>query len=195
MSDDAVKRAVVLVDGMNLFNNSKRAFGYSYPNYDVAKLANAICVRLGCKLAETGFYTGVPRQHIDPDRHHFWFAKSQAMRQSGVIVYTRPVRLTSPPLEKGIDLRIGLDALALAFRQAYDVLVILSTDQDFTEVSRYVREVEKEQQRNIRLVSAYPTSRSRNVRGINGMEQFPIYRELYDACIDPRDYRRRRKRD
>ncbi len=86
MSDDQLNRAVVLVDGMNLFNSAKRAFGYMYPNYDVAKLARVICAQLGCRLEETRFYTGVPRQQIDPERHHFWFAKSQAMEQSGVIV-------------------------------------------------------------------------------------------------------------
>ena len=78
MSDDQLNRAVVLVDGMNLFNSAKRAFGYMYPNYDVAKLARVICAQLGCRLEETRFYTGVPRQQIDPERHHFWFAKSQA---------------------------------------------------------------------------------------------------------------------
>ena len=193
MLDDVVNRAVVLVDGMNLFNNAKRAFGFSYPNYDVAKLARAICVQLGCQLEQTRFYTGVPMQRIDPARHHFWFAKSQAMRQAGVIVYTRPIRRTSPPQEKGIDLRIGLDALPLAFRRAYDALVIVSTDQDFTELNRYVQELAEEQGREIRLISAYPVG-NRNVRGINGMEQFHIARQLYDSCIDPRDYRPRRNR-
>ncbi len=194
MADDAAQRAVVLVDGMNLFNNAKRAFGYSYPNYDVAKLAGAVCDQLGVELAETRFYSGVPRQHIDPDRHHFWFAKSHAMRQSGVIVYTRPVRPTTPPLEKGIDLRMGLDALALAFRRAYDALVIFSTDQDFTELNRHVRKVAAEQHRHIRLICAYPTATGTRVRGISGMEQLPVTRATYDACMDPRDYRRRRRR-
>ncbi|MCY4474534.1 MAG: NYN domain-containing protein [Chloroflexi bacterium] len=193
MSGNETDRAVVLVDGMNLFNNAKRAYGYPYPNYDVVKLANAICGKIGCQLAETRFYTGVPAQRSEPDRHHFWFAKSQAMRQAGVIVYTRTVRQTSPPQEKGIDLRIGLDALALAFRRACDALAIVSTDQDFTELNRYVREVANEQGRKIRLISAYPVG-NQKVRGINGMEQLPIARKTYDSCIDPTDYRPRRKR-
>ena len=123
----------------------------------------------------------------------FWARKTNAMRRSGVIVYTRTVRSTNPPQEKGIDLRIGLDALALAYRRAYDALIILSTDQDFTEVNRYVREVASGQGRRMRLVSAYPVG-NRQVRGINGMEQFPISRAIYDACIDPRDYRRHDRR-
>ncbi len=34
-----VKRAVVLVDGQKLFHAAREAFGYTYPNYDVAALA------------------------------------------------------------------------------------------------------------------------------------------------------------
>ncbi len=193
MSDEAKDRAVVLVDGMNLFNSAKRAYGYRYPNYDVAKLSCVVSGILGCQLVGTRFYTGIPRQNRDPDRHYFWARKTNAVRRSGVIVYTRTVRSTNPPQEKGIDLRIGLDALALAYRRAYDALIILSTDQDFTEVNRYVREVASGQGRRMRLVSAYPVG-NRQVRGINGMEQFPISRAIYDACIDPRDYRRHDRR-
>jgi len=32
-------RAIAFVDGQNLFNAAKEAFGYTYPNYDVLKLA------------------------------------------------------------------------------------------------------------------------------------------------------------
>ena len=135
-SSNPQRRAVALIDGMNLFNNAKRAFGYSFPNYDVVKLANLVCHRLGCQLVETRFYTGVPKQDVDPERHYFWASKTASMRQQGVIVYTRHVRQSMPPQEKGIDIRIGLDALALAFGRVYDELIIFSTDQDFTEINR-----------------------------------------------------------
>ncbi len=39
-----VKRAVVFVDGQNLFHAAREAFGYTYPNYDVSALAKQICV-------------------------------------------------------------------------------------------------------------------------------------------------------
>jgi len=32
-------RAVAFVDGQNLFNAAKEAFGYHFPNYDVVKLS------------------------------------------------------------------------------------------------------------------------------------------------------------
>ena len=195
MPSNTQRRAVALIDGMNLFNNAKRAFGYSFPNYDVIKLAKIVCDRLGSHLVETRFYTGVPRQDVKPEKHYFWASKTAAMKQSGVIVYTRRVRQTEPPQEKGIDIRIGLDALALAIEQTCDELIIFSTDQDFTELNRHVRRVADQQSRQIRLVSAFPVAPGVRIRGIRGFKQHRIPRNIYDQCIDPTDYRPRHKRN
>jgi hypothetical protein len=45
-----VKRVVAFFDGQNLFHAVKKAFGYNYPNYDPAKLANAVCATKGWTL-------------------------------------------------------------------------------------------------------------------------------------------------
>jgi len=37
------KRAVVFVDGQNLYYSVREAFGYTHPNYDVLALARAVC--------------------------------------------------------------------------------------------------------------------------------------------------------
>ena len=202
MTLNKTNRVLVLIDGMNLFNNAKRAFkstnspyNYDFPNYDITKLANVVCITLGCQLSEIRFYTGVPRQSMDENKHYFWVAKTQAMQQSGVIVYTRALRNSNPPQEKGVDLRIGLDALSLAYGELYDTLVIFSTDQDFTEVRDHVTRVAKSQGRTIRFVSAYPLAPGSRIWGINGFEHVPIPQQIYEQCIDPRDYRPRRNRN
>ena len=41
------RRAVVFVDGQNLFYAVKEAFGYTFPNYDIPALASAVCARRG----------------------------------------------------------------------------------------------------------------------------------------------------
>lgn len=201
MTINKIDRAVALIDGMNLFNNAKRAFGsmnsnynYDFPNYDVAKLAKAVSVKLGSDLVQTRFYTGVPRQKIAANTHYFWLAKTRAMQQSGVEVYTRPLRDSDPPQEKGVDLRIGLDALSLAHENFYDTLIIFSTDQDFTEVQDHVQQVAESQGRTIRFVSAYPAAPGSQIWGINGFDHLPIPQNVYEQCIDPKDYRPRRQR-
>ncbi len=57
-TEPAVKRTIAFVDGQNLFHNVRSIFGYTYPNYDVQKLAEAVCVARGWTLARVQFYTG-----------------------------------------------------------------------------------------------------------------------------------------
>ena len=52
--EPAVKRAIVFIDGQNLFHAVKEAFGYRWPNYDVGKLAHAsVPSRAGSASAST----------------------------------------------------------------------------------------------------------------------------------------------
>jgi len=44
-----VKRAIVFVDGQNLFHAAREAFGYAYLNYDVSALAKQIGAGQGRK--------------------------------------------------------------------------------------------------------------------------------------------------
>ena len=92
--------------------------------------------------------------------------------------------------EKGVDVRIALDVIALAHRREYDVALVMSQDQDFSEVAEEIRVVAREQRRWIKIASAFPQSPvSRNRRGINKTDWIRIDRELYDQCLDGRSYR------
>lgn len=35
------KRAIVFVDGQNLYHAAKESFGYPYPNYDILRLSES----------------------------------------------------------------------------------------------------------------------------------------------------------
>lgn len=95
--------------------------------------------------------------------------------------------------EKGIDVRVALDAIHLAYRDEYDVALIFSQDQDLSEVADRIRLISQEQGRWIKVASAFPVSpMSHNRRGINQTDWIRIDRALYDRCLDPRDYRQKR---
>ena len=162
------KRVVVFVDGQNLFHAARDAFGCTFPDYDVSALAKALAAR------------------------------------QGVVVFSRPLRYRNRTVrlpdgtshvvltgeEKGIDVRIGLDVIAGAHRGAYDVALILSQDQDLSEVATEIRVIAREQNRWIKIASAFPVSPvASNRRGINSTDWIPIDRALYDRCLDRRDYR------
>lgn len=92
--------------------------------------------------------------------------------------------------EKGIDVRIALDIIRMAHRGEYDVAVIFSQDQDLSEVAEEIRAIAREQNRWIKVASAFPFSpTTRNRRGIDKTDWIQIDRGTYDNCLDRRDYR------
>ena len=65
-----------------------------------------------------------------------------------------------------------------------------SQDQDLSEVADEIRVISAEQNRWIKMASAYPKSpTTANQRGINSTDWIAIDRKMYDTCIDPKDYR------
>jgi hypothetical protein len=92
--------------------------------------------------------------------------------------------------EKGIDVRIAIDVIRLAHRNIYDVAVVFSQDQDLSELCSEIRVIAREQNRWIKIASAFPVSpTTTNKRGIPNSDWLRIDRATYDACLDTRDYR------
>lgn len=206
-TEPTTKRTVAFVDGQNLFHTAREAFGYTYPNYDPLALATRVCQEQRWQLSETRFYTGVPDATDDASWNHFWVAKMGAMGHKGVEVYSRALRYRNKTVrmpsggshsflvaeEKGIDVRIALDVIRLAHRNVYDVALVFSQDQDFSEVADEIRVIGREQSRWIKIACAFPFSPTVRIRrGINGTDWIRIDRATYDACLDPRDYRPKR---
>ncbi len=206
LSEPAFKRAIAFVDGQNLLHAALEAFGYTHPNYDVKALAEAICGPRGWNPVQVRFYTGVPSPGDNAFWHHFWSAKLAHMGRQGIHSYSRPLRYRNKLVrladgtehtvltgeEKGIDVRIALDIVRMAHRNELDVALVLSQDQDLSEVAQEIRTIAQEQRRWIKMASAFPVSpTTRNRRGIERTDWIPIDRSTYAACLDPRDYRSR----
>ncbi len=198
------KRAIAFVDGQNLFNAAKRAFGYRFPNYDIPALAKSVCRRSGWALEGIYFYTGIPSEQVDPSRHRFWVNKLAVMGTRGITSFARELSYhnqiaTTPDgtkttalvgREKGVDVRLALDVVRLGREKAYDVAVIFSQDQDMIEVAKEVRAISISQQRWIKVASAFPVSPTyNNKRGIDKTDWVRIDRHEYDRCTDPNNYR------
>ncbi|MFO7902235.1 MAG: hypothetical protein R6U98_06225 [Pirellulaceae bacterium] len=88
-TEPAVKRTVAFVDGQNLFHAARHAFGYTYPNYNVRKLAETVCVAQGWTLQRVHFYAGMPNPSDNVFWHGFWTKKLAMMGRRGVSVYSR----------------------------------------------------------------------------------------------------------
>jgi uncharacterized LabA/DUF88 family protein len=189
-------RAITFIDGQNLFNTVKECFGYTYPNYDVLALSHILCTQKGWQLDQVRFYSGLPSATLRPDHHRFWAIKLTAMRRQGVWVFTRDVKYSQNShgvwvgREKGVDVRLAIDVIRLAFDMRYDVAVIFSQDQDFVEAAEAVRRISKEQKRFIKIASAYPVNVhvTYKSRGINKTDWIPFGKKLYDTCIDCKNH-------
>jgi uncharacterized LabA/DUF88 family protein len=170
-------------------------------------LARSVCNANMWNCAQVRFYTGVPDASDKPFWNHFWVAKGAQMGREGVKVVTRSLKYRNREVrlpdgsthafldgdEKGIDVRLAIDVIRLGHKREYDVAVIFSRDQDLSEVADEIREIAIDQNRWIKVVSAYPYSPAvKTFRGINKTQWIKIERAAYDACIDRRDYRPKR---
>jgi uncharacterized LabA/DUF88 family protein len=203
-TEPSIKRTIAFIDGQNLFHAAKEAFGYGYPNFDVHALSAALCASQGWQLVQVRFYTGYPDAADNAFWNHFWTSKLAQMGRDKVHIYSRKLRYRNEIVhlpvggthsflvgqEKGIDVRLALDILSLAHRKAYDVALVMSQDQDLSEVADDLRVLAREQVRWLKMACAFPSSpTSRNSRGINNTDWIKIDRATYDRCLDPRDYR------
>ena len=110
---------------------------------------------------------------------------TEELAQEGYILASSKKLVFTPSGKK-----IAIDVIRMAHSRDYDVAVIFSQDQDLSEVADEVRIIAKEQNRWIKVASAFPVSPAvGKTRGINKTDWIRIDRAIYDSCIDPRDYR------
>ncbi|MEJ0025274.1 MAG: NYN domain-containing protein [Rhizomicrobium sp.] len=143
---------MAFVDGQNLFQHAKAAFGHFHPNYDLVKLHAAVCAANGWSPNLIRFYTGVPNAAESQMWASYWSNRILAMKRAGIVTTTRPLRyrkdiveiggvqtVHTTPQEKGIDVRLALDVVSYARKGNFNVAVIYSQDQDLCEVVEFVR--------------------------------------------------------
>jgi uncharacterized LabA/DUF88 family protein len=117
------KKAVAFIDGQNLYFSAFEAFGYTFPNYDPAALAKAVCLSKGWELAQVRLYTGIPDPAEDRFWHHFWSAKKTALTRQGVYVFTRHLRYREKKirLNKGVRFELPDGTYLLGGTQLFDL--------------------------------------------------------------------------
>ena len=173
MIEPSTKRTIAFIDGQNLYHAAREAFGHTYPSYDVKVLSALVCRDQEWDLKQVRFYTGIPSQRDNDTWRKFWANKLGVMKNKGIFTFSRTLHYRNKPVklpdgtvctalvgeEKGIDVRIAIDIIRLAHDQEFDVALVFSQDQDLSEVAQEVRAIAKEQNRWIKIASAFPTSR------------------------------------
>jgi uncharacterized LabA/DUF88 family protein len=194
---------MAFVDGQNLYQHAKAAFGHHHPNYDPLKLHRAVCDAHGWIPNLVRFYTGIPDPAHSPMWAGYWNNRVLALKRAGVHVTTRKLRyreerigpnqeIVVTPQEKGVDVRLALDLVKYARKRNFDVAVLFSQDQDLAEIVDEIREIAAEQNRLIKVCCAFPAGpRATSRRGVDRTDWFRMDEAFYNACLDPKDYRPR----
>jgi hypothetical protein len=203
-SESGVKYAMAFIDGQNLYQHAKAAFGHHHPNFDPVKLHAAVCASHGWAPNLVRFYTGIPGHIESPMWAAYWAKRVLMLKRAGVHVTTRPLRYRTKVAynaqgveetlrvaqEKGIDTRLVIDIVSTARTRQWDVAVIYSQDQDLAEVVDEVRAIGREQGRELMICCPFPDGpNATSRRGIDRCQWFKMDQAFYDACLDPTDYR------
>lgn len=137
-------RLMVFIDGSNLYHSLRSHFGRS--DLDFAKFVS--CLKETRELRRTYYYGAQVDQALDPQG----YKSQQRFLDSLNRVPYFEVRLgrlvyrnwpTSAPFEKGIDVRLATDMLTHAFRNNFDVALLVSADADFGDMLQAVKDLGK----------------------------------------------------
>lgn len=195
-------RAMIWVDGQNLFHGVKKLFDRREPDYDIVALSKALCESKGWELGKLFFYTGMPTHEEQPHWAGYWERKLDRMREQGapVEIYAPPLRYHTDwvrqpngymqayrrPVEKGVDVRLALDMVAAVYERSCDVMAVFSQDNDLSEAVDRCRQIAASQERKILIVSVFPDGGPRHgpARGIRNTEWICFDRRMYESCLD-----------
>lgn len=157
-------RVVVFIDGQNLYYRCQEHFGFHWAH--PMRLAEALVeedrARYGRDshvLSGVRYYTGIH----DPNRRSRLHAEMEyrlaAYRRDGVITLPIPLRYDNlgRAREKGVDSRITLDLIRLAWKGLFDVAIIVSEDSDLDEAAKDVYAL-RDDERWIAVENALPWS-------------------------------------
>ena len=146
-------RLVLFIDAQNTYRCARESFFgpgdfHTYGQFDPIKLGQLIAGRggpsgAGVELQQVRVYTGRPDSSRDPRSYGAHMKQCSAWTRSGVEVIWRTLRYPPPgtaerPQEKGIDVALAVDFVAMAADGAYDIGVIFSTDTDLVPPLEYV---------------------------------------------------------
>lgn len=137
------KRVMIFIDGSNMYHNLKTSFGRTSLDYRRFSLKLSGDDR---ELIRTYYYNSPVDQDANPEAF-------KAQQKFFNYLYQTPDlevrlgRLQPKPdgtkAEKGVDVKVAIDMLTKAFKNHYDVAILISGDADFVEVVKEVKDLAK----------------------------------------------------
>lgn len=134
-------RVALFIDGSNLYKGLVSTLG---PEYRL-DFVQFIATLVGERKLLRAYYYNAPLPAEDPAaRAHQSFLNYLRRVPHLVVRLGRLERRGESLIEKGVDVRMTLDLLRLAYADAYDVAVLISGDGDFAEVIEAIQDMGKQ---------------------------------------------------
>jgi len=180
MATGGRERVAIFMDYQNCYGAAREAF--HDPGNDPSQLGNihprALAELLAAKggrqryLVHVAVYTGLPDATLDPKTHRARSRQIAAWQAKGVHVVSRPLRypprwINERPREKGIDVKLGIDA------------VLASCDTDLAPVVEALLQLECT--RGTPTVEVIAWKGRENRIGVSG-------KTLTERWVGPKDY-------
>jgi uncharacterized LabA/DUF88 family protein len=148
------QRLVLFIDYQNMYNGARRAFfsessSFVCGQFKPIEFGELICSRpppgITRKLEQVRIYTGRPDATKEAKAYRANMKQCSVWQKDGVDVIPRALRYPNdwprtPAEEKGIDVTLAIDFVALAVDGKYDVGVIASTDTDMKPAMEFVNQ-------------------------------------------------------
>lgn len=175
-------KVIALFDGQNLFHMVRHAFGNVSPNVNPFALADVICWRQGWGLEQVRYYTGIHSSQENPKLNAKMQAYLSRMDAGGIQTYARTLTYQNGVArEKGIDMRVALDAINVVYTKSADIILLFSQDQDFVELAEEVRLLNAMHESRIKIATAFPENQK--FRGIDKTDWIRFSRQDYLNCL------------
>ena len=150
-------KVITLFDGQNLFHMARHAFDGVPSRINPQALALLVCQKQGWVLAETRYYTGIHSSQENARLNAVVQTHLKKMDAVGVHTYSRVLHYHKGiGREKGIDMRIALDAINIVHTKSADVILLFSQDQDFVELAEEIRTLNRIYGGSVKIASAFP---------------------------------------
>lgn len=137
-----MEKVAIFIDGSNLYHSLKNEYGRT--DLDFEKFYRKL---VGSRqLVRVYYYNAKVDQTKEPDRfrnQQRFFARMLRLpylelRLGRLIYQNWP---TTPPYEKGIDIKLATDMLVHAFRGNYEIAILVSGDNDFVDALQAVKDL------------------------------------------------------
>ncbi len=199
------RRVAVFIDYQNCYGAAREAFASgldpSYVgNFSPTALARLLAGKGGgaFQLVFTGVYTGIAEPRQDPRTHSARTKQITRWKRDGATVFARPLRYPpgwkagvtnrDSPREKGVDVKMAIDAVMGAMRDDFDVAILATCDTDFVPVVEALLELQSlKGTPDVEVIAWKDRNNRLGVPGRNLTERW-VGPNDFRAIVDPTDY-------